>query len=467
MKLIWVPLLASLTVSCPGPRSRPGIPANHLLLITVAGLRADHTSAWQYHRPTTYTEIDGGLRANGRALALDDLAADGVMFAHAFAPSGDTDASLASLLSGRPPLETGVMDGAAAPSLDHSNLALALQEAGYCTAAFVTGDALAADPWRRGFDVFERGEADRATLGNALDWASARDFGNGQRVLIWIHLEQPTFPFLPTEMDATVERGGWVDFARLFADPDYAGAADGSEAFRARSLESDSSGLEAVDRDHVIALYDGELAQTDRLLQLFLDFYRDAGASNEVWERTLLVLAGLGGVELFEAGARDPRSWGENGRLSDGVLQVPLVLRHPDSLTGRRIFASVTELQDLLPTLLDWFRLTPVEGAQGRSLLSLTDLAGRGFESRPAFGCRGSAGRVEALTARDERWRLIWTPGAEVPFELIDQVADPFALDNLSSERPDLVRRLMGQLRTWLESQDAASGLDLTAFGQG
>ncbi|MFT5050945.1 MAG: arylsulfatase A-like enzyme [Chlamydiales bacterium] len=465
--LIWVPLLASLAASCPGPRARPGIPAQHLLLVTVAGLRADHTSAWQYHRPTTYTEIDGGLRAAGRAVALDDLAAEGVMFAHTFAPSGDTDVALASMLTGCSPLETGIMMADGARVADKVSLAQALRAAGYRTAAFVTGETLAGASWEAGFDVFQRGETDRDTLGNALDWAGAHDFGNGQQVLLWVHLEQPTFPFSPTEMDATLERGGVVDFAHLFTDPDYAGSADGSDAFRSAALSPGSARLEAADRDQVIALYDGDVAQADRLLQLFLDFYRYAGASNELWERTFLVLAGVGGVELFEAGARDSRSWGETGRLSDAVLHVPLLMRHPDSLTGRRIFDHVTELQDLLPTVLEWAQVARPDGLPGRSLLRITDRAGSGFVARAAFGCRGSDGQIEALTARDERWRLIWTPAAEHPLELIDQVADPLALDNLADQRPDVVERLRAQLDAWLESGKRRPGLDLTAFGQG
>jgi len=461
-KPIWAPLLACLLLSCSAREERPGIPARHLMLITVAGLRADHISAWQYQRPTTYTEIDGGLRRAGRALAIDDLAAEGVMFARTFAPSGNTSASLASLFSGCSPLETGVVEAGAALPEEEARLAAALQGAGFHTAAFVADGSVRGESWRHGFDVFEREASDMATLGRALDWVNGRDFGNGQGVFLWIHLEQPTFPFEPTEMDVTLERGGLIDFSRLFADADYAGQADGTQAFRARVLDRATEPLTPEDRDRVVALYDGELAQTNSLLQLFLDFYRYAGASSGVWERTMLVLAGTGGLELFESD-----SWGGTGGLTDPTLHVPLFLRHPDSLTGRRIFAQVTELQDLLPTLLDWCRLPTPAGGQGRSLLTVTDEAGRGFETRPAFGCRASAGRVEALTARDERWRLIWTPAAEEPFELIDQTADPLGLDDLSHERPDVVQRLLGRLRAWVASQDVSPALDLTAFAGG
>ena len=445
-------LLCALLVAGCGAERRPGIPAKHVLLVTVAGLRADHTSAWQYQRPTTYSEIDGGLRRDGRALSLDDLCADGVVFANAYAPTGDPLASLASLLTGRSPLEVG--DPRSKPLESESALASALAGHGLATAGFVTGgDSFLA--LSTGFDVFSNHETDMDTLGQALDWVSAHDYGDGQGVFLWVHLDTPTFPFEPRLMPGPVDRGGPVDFSKLFVDPSYEGLATGSAAFRDSSPE-----LSADDCDHLVALYDGEVAQTNHLLQLFLDFYLYSGAPTEVWERTLLVVAGTSGMELCETGR-----WGDTDRLTDSVLHVPLALRHPDSLTGRRIFDDVVSLVDVPPTLLEWFGAPEPEVGSGRSLLAITDGESRQeFTERPAIACRIQEGQLRALSARDQAWRLIWNADEANPLDLFHQEDDELALDDVSAAQPAEVNELERELREWLAEQRVATGVGLAGF---
>ena len=73
--------LASVALAgCGGP-VRPGRVPRHVILITVEGFRADHSSAYLYERETTSLDFDESYIAAGRALAIDDLAAGGVMFA--------------------------------------------------------------------------------------------------------------------------------------------------------------------------------------------------------------------------------------------------------------------------------------------------------------------------------------------------------------------------------------------------
>ena len=66
---------------------------------------------------------------------------------------------------------------------------------------------------------------------------------------------------------------------------------------------------------------------------------------------TLFVGAGVGGSWLP---GDAPGVGGAEGRL-----RVPLFLRHPDGLTGRRIYDDVIELADLMPTLVDAFEAQP------------------------------------------------------------------------------------------------------------
>lgn len=433
-------LLAAVLVACSEPE-RPGIPARTLMLVTVAGLRADHTSAYLYARPTTYVHFDGGQKQLGRALAIDDLAAEGVLFANAFAPSSRARPSLASLHTGRSPLATGVLDGGAPIADTETTLAEALAGAGFLTVAFVAEeDRPLAAGWDQGFDVFHRAEDDAGALGAAVRFVSDHDFGNQRPLFVWIHLSGPSFPYEP---GAVPGAGGTVDCAGLFTDPSYAGSADGSAGFRAATPT-----LDEADRGHIVGLYDGEVAMTNRMLLWFLDYFHWATAPAGAWSSTLFVLVGTNGEELF----RDGATWGHTDSAHDSVLRVPLFMRHPDTLTGRRILAEIVDLTDVMPTMLDWFGIPAPESVTGRSLLPLMDShVERPFERRPAFSVQGDRA---SFTVRTPEWRLVLLPpaggGGEETIELYHQRVDPHALHDVATKNPAVVAELEDLLRAWL-----------------
>lgn len=85
--------LAVLVVTMLGC-AEPPAEGPDLLLISIDTLRADHLPFYGYPRPT--------------APFLSSLAADGVVFDHAYVPLPATDPSHASLFTGLHPLEHGV-----------------------------------------------------------------------------------------------------------------------------------------------------------------------------------------------------------------------------------------------------------------------------------------------------------------------------------------------------------------------
>lgn len=442
--LLSLALAASLAAACDrGRRDRPGIPPRQVLLVTVDGLRADHVSAWNYPRPTTELEIAGTPRAQA-PLSVDRLAEEGVIFARAFAPSTEWQVSLAALHTGRSPLAVGSRRGVGLAE-EEVTLAETFSAAGFETRAFVSAETVHLGPgWSQGFDTIEECVDDLDAVQRVLAWIAAHDFGSGGRAFVWLHLSGPAFPYEPGKIAE-------LDFARLYADPDYGGAARGDAAFRDERVE-----LTDADRAHIAALYDGEIARTTHLLRRLLDWLAVAGGPSDAWPGTLLALAGLGGETLA------PESSGELGDRtlpSEGALHVPLFLRHPDSLTGRRIFARLVTLEDLFPTLVEWFALPVPDDVQGESLLSLTDeWRHRPFPDRTlvALGASDDAGH-EALSARDERWRLVIVPprSSDARLELHDLASDPRARRDVSAEHPDVAEQLRAELRA------AASSLDL------
>lgn len=436
----------ALLAACGGRDERPGIAPRHVLLVTVEGMRADHTSAHLYPRYTTWFEIDGHGRELGRALSIDDLAADGVLFSRTFAPSGVAAASLASLHTGRAPRELGVHAAGDALPSEPELLAETLAAAGFLTAGFVSRQASALGAgWERGFAEFVAADDDLGALAGAVGFSSNHDWGSGQPVFLWVHLASPSFPFTPGRMTNQYDKSE-VDYAARYTDPAHGGAADGSAAFRASG-----AALDAADRAHITALYDGELSYTNYLVWYFLDLHRYFTLTEDAWRDTLLVLAGTNGLELF----RDGHAWGSTDSLHDSTLHVPLLLRHPDSLTGRRIFETVVELRDVAPTVLDWLGLDSA-GQSGRSLLALTDsYIERDFAARPAIAADG-----ERCTVRDREWRLVADRavlrGAEAQLALYHSARDAEELEDVSGSHPDVVARLLAELRAWSAAQAPA-----------
>jgi arylsulfatase A-like enzyme len=477
--VLWA--LVSVLPGCAEPE-RPGTPPKDVLLITVDTLRADHLSAWLYPLPTSALPSSDEDRAAGRDLALDDLAAEGVAFARAYAPRGQTFPSTATLLTGATPFEHGAIDNRDVLPERAETLAERLGDAGFATGAFTANRLLVPGSGiEQGFEHFFPGDReevaalhgdptvdrDYQVLVQANQWIDAQRAADPDRPLFaWVHLMGPHLPYDPRPIG-----GLEVDYATLFADPDYAGEADGSREF----LDAAYAGgrdLTGEDVARVVALYDAEIARVNRLLSLFLYRYGRIDVEGEPrhLDRTLLIFAADHGEELYQRN----RYWAHSKSVYSSVLHVPLFFRHPPSLTGRRVMGEPVTLADVAPTVYDWFDLEPPAVGSGRSLLPLVDShVERPFESRPAHG----HWRDRIFTLTDGRWRLVWNPDGVEPDDppagpypvpelaLYDLDRDPLELTDVKAEHPDVTADLLGRLQQWTATQpiDAARRQDLGA----
>ncbi len=447
--------LAGVAAGC--SEERPGFEPRHVFLVTVEHLRADRCSFLMHDRPTTWMPSDESMREEHRAFGLDEIAADGVVFANSYAPSPLRDVSLATLLAARAPLETGVLGKGDELPGELVTLGEAFRAGGFRTAAFLGGRDPLDPSFARGFEHVESFDADQEALLAAAEWLGA-DPGDGARTLVWVHLAGLAPPWTPREAvpDADALLG-----TRVFPDADAPGRPDGSlESIRAihAALEPPSS----ADRVATGAVYDRALAHL--VAQIWLGLYRTfdyhtaRAEASETWARTVFVLAGVNGVELLENGAI-----GAEGMLSDGTLHVPLFFRHPDSLTGERILADVVGLEDVAPTLLEWMRLPPLPASRGRSLLPVLDsYVERSFASHPAFA---QLPERAVFSVRDERYRLVLNPTRTQPagrplsagpmreVSLHDHESDPAGIRDVARDHPEVVMRLTAAIRAWRESQ--------------
>jgi len=441
-------LVAQLAAGCGGGRPpRPGVPPRHALLVTIEGLRADHCSATLYARSTTGLRQDPLAPAAVQPLTIDELARAGVLFPQALAPAGDAALSLAALHTGGIRLDPAAYGAAHGAANGAATLAQRFAAKGFETAAFVAWQGELPELLGRGFErrgvMSGDGASGDANVVRAAELWLAGRADPARPFFLWLHLRQPAFPFEARRKQQP--SSAVLGPARLFSDPLYSGPADGSVAYRQSVRDGAQPEPSEADLHHLVALYDDELAATTARLVPFLEKLRAAG----MWEETVTVLVGANGLRLDTQGAR----WGETDSLRDDSLRVPLILHHPQSLTGSRILGEVVELGDVAVTLADWFGLDwETEDLRGsaptRSLLALTDTyVERTFASRPALA-RAAGGRRSLRTAA---WRLVsdpsQTPGVEPTFALHAVVLTVEFEPDRAAQRPAVVQRLERLLR--------------------
>ncbi len=282
-----------------------------VVLLSVDALRADHVGAYGYPRATTPH--------------LDALAAEGVVFTAAYAPTPHTSYSIGSLMTGkylRPLFAQGADDRP-------DTLAKLLRGYGYRTAAFYPPavffiDADRFGPLREsGLDFEYRRVEFLPAAARAPQVAAYLDqVRPDRRVLVWAHLFEPHEPY---EHHA----------AHDFGDRD-------------------------VDR------YDGEIAAAD------------AGIGSIVAEvrrrrpEAVIVVTADHGEEHGEHGGRY-----HGTSVYDEQVRVPLVIVAPGILRPARVTVPVQTI-DVMPTLLAGLRVPRPARVRGRDLGPL--LAGRAPE---------------------------------------------------------------------------------------
>ncbi len=374
--------LGLLTACADRSAARPNV-----LLVSIDTLRADHLSSYGYHRPTSPT--------------LDRWANEGVLFLECFAPTSWTLPSHLSMLTGLGISAHGIDDdrlwqvvgqpgGPSELPLRGTFVPEVLQRAGYRTAGFHSWMYLEERfGFGPGFEVYERirdfeplddetmaqveaeMEAGGGPLLRQLRRTHPQLFMNQgpvadrvvDRALAWLgELDDPKRPwFLFLHIfDPHDDYTPPEPFDRLFTDPDYDGPIDG------RGVMSPGGpvryGMERRDLEHLIALYDGEIAWVDSQLERLAGELDRRGE----WDRTLSIVTSDHGEEFFEHGLKQHRA-----QLFRESVHVPLILRLPGRLTAGVRVAGPVGLIDIAPTL---YALADVAAPQPMSGIDLVPL---------------------------------------------------------------------------------------------
>jgi arylsulfatase A-like enzyme len=415
---------------------------------------------------------------------LDALAADSLRFDRFYAAAPVCSPTRGSALTGRHPFRYGItFANVGHLQEEERTLAQVLQAAGYATGHFgkwhlgtlttETRDGNRgfpgrtehfAPPWLRGFDVCFSTESKVPT------WDPVRvplRFGPEQdRHYGWIGVEDDA----PTEHYGTYywDESGQVvednlagDDSRVIMDRavDFIRAAAGHDQPFLAVIWFHTPHLPVVTGSQYRAMY-ADLPLREQLYYGCITAMDDqVGRLHELLvsldlaEDTMWWFCSDNGPENNTPGSAGPFR-GRKRSLYEGGIRVPAFLHWPARIAEGRTTDVPSVTSDYLPTVLevlDLPRASAPEPLDGISLLPL--LEGR-MDQRPRpIGFQ--SGNMAAWTS--QQYKLVLRNQKASP-ELYDLVADPAERRDLAAEHPEIVDRMLHQLRQWQQScRDSAA----------
>jgi arylsulfatase A-like enzyme/uncharacterized protein HemY len=362
----------------------------NVLLITLDTTRADRIGAYGC--------------AQVKTPVIDGFAERGLRFERCVAQTPLTLPSHTSIMTGTYPTFHGVRDNGGfivPPQLE--TMAEVFHGAGYHTAAFVAAYVLDSR-WglNQGFDYyfdqFDLSKFETLSLGNiqrradevideVLPWLERN---KSDKFFTWVHLYDPHSPYEPP--------------------PPY-------------------------DQEYPDRPYLGEIAYADSQIGRLWNFLEQNGLADS----TFVVFAGDHGESL-----------GQHQEAAHGffvyqeAVHVPLIIATPFPRLQGKVSARLTDLADIMPTVLNMCGLPVPDEVQGRSLdrqFFHPDKTPRGMTYSETYYPRFHFGWSELRSVQNDRYQLIIAPD----MELYDLREDPQELHDLAAEKPDVLRTLRSQ----------------------
>ena len=278
---------------------RKALDGANVVLIILDAARARQFGAYAYGRPTTPE--------------IDRIAAEGVVFEKAFTPAVYTLGAMSSVWTSQyPDRHHGDVSFSSPLPKDRLTLADVLSGQGILTAGFV------ANPIAGGFNRFDRGFREFRELWQELGsngsvfqqavpgWLAKN---KARRFFAYLHFREPHFPYDPDPpFDTRFGPEGPIPKA---ARRDMAWVTDVNQGRRVLTPE---------EREHLVRLYDGNLAFADQQVGAL----RRALEAEGLWEKSVVIVTADHGEELLE------HAWiGHNVQLYEPSVRVPLIVRFP------------------------------------------------------------------------------------------------------------------------------------------
>jgi arylsulfatase A-like enzyme len=361
---------------------------------------------------------------------IDQFASQSVVFDNAFATTSWTLPSHVSMLTGLYPEVHGVTKGKQRVGENALLCSEQLQTLGYQTLAVVAGPYLRSRfGFNQGWDDYDdytikvRGK--RATVGGPVTPKQHRrivdmlDSRDGRPFFLFLHYWDVHYDYDPPPPWNTK------------FDPDYDGEIDSSYFTSNESIHPE---MDPRDLEHILALYDGEIAFTDHYLGLLFEVLRERG----LYDDAVIVVTSDHGDEFFEHGQK-----GHRVNLYNSTLKVPLIIKFPGGRWGGKRVVSPVSLVDIPPTLFDLLGSDRAGAVNGNSVLPLLE---KGSSRGPRIVFADLSDYRKAMVGG--RWKIVTGMGDGV--ELYDLTSDPQERSNVVEENREKSEDMLDALQIWL-----------------
>jgi arylsulfatase A-like enzyme len=388
----------------------------NVVFVLVDTLRADHLHSYGYERKTSPF--------------LDEVASNGIRFAHVRSQSSWTKTSMASMLTATFPVRNGVLTGSHALPQDLAIAPEIFQKAGFRTGGIYRNGWVAPNfGFGRGYELYLR------PMNGQREDKVDRNAPGGR-------------PLQGTDFDVTEAA---VEFFKVHAHDRfflYLHLMDVHQYLYEE--ESALFGTQYVDA------YDNAIHWTDRNLSALYKGLYDLG----LLEKTMIVIAADHGEGFREHGFE-----GHGRTLYAEVTETPWIISPPFNLEGGVTVEERVRNVDIFPTILDILGLPALPEAQGESVLPLIEAAARNDGAAKAperideaylnmfWGRMDLPVRPTAAYARDG-FRVIHDV-CTGRSELYDLAKDPKELVDLAKDQPEKTADLTRALKDALAA-DAA-----------
>jgi arylsulfatase A-like enzyme len=344
-----------------------GVQRPDVLLVTIDTFHYGAMGA--YGNPDVYTPF------------MDSLSRESILFPRSYASVPTTGPSHTTILTGRKPATHRVFRNAMKYSNDYVTLPKVFQDAGYKTAAFISGYSLCArvSGLEKGFDFYDDGwsasqlERDAAdTIQSCTSWLNQN---GSQPFFAWLHLFDPHAPY--------EERSPFIRGLRAPDQPIEQIQVSSTQEQTRRYSDNVEKALQAG--DFMVLVSNPMTTQTDSETMLknwtaylseisYLDFalaeFRRNMAEMDKWNRTLILLTSDHG-EGFD----HDYYFAHGDRLWESALHVPFIVRFPlERVKGSLAHATALH-EDIFPTTLSICNIDfPVYGLEGADLKKTMEL---------------------------------------------------------------------------------------------
>lgn len=437
LSTLFAAVLALAGCGARSPAQSPSGPPN-VLLVVIDALRADRLHCYGDSRETSP--------------ALDQMAAEGVLFYDAMAQGAETLNSIPLLLTGRRPGAAGMVWREASglryalPEAECPTLPELLKREGYATAMISVNPVLRTEPAvGRGFDTVE------APYDVGPAWVLASSYELSRRAAAWLerHARQEPFFLYLHYLDPHGQYQPPPAFC-VFGRPGYTARDDKRNAALDQLPESllapgmtetllMKTGLSRSDFARLSDLYDDEILYSDHCLGQLLAKLKDLG----LYENTLIIVTADHGEAFLDHDNAKHRA-----SLYQELIHVPLIIRGPGLSSGRSE-DHLVETVDLAPTILEAVGAAIPGEMSGRSFYGALT---RGEELADEIGL-AELPVADSYALREGKWKLIATRGGK---ELYDLSQDPQERRDLCDSQPEQVARLTQVLEGLLSQRAGA-----------